>query len=83
MIPAGYRIALTVRGKDYVYPGGTGGKLSNMKNEFTGVGPFLHNDVRDRPPEIFDGNITIHTGPENVSWLMLPIIPSSTKKSKK
>jgi len=83
VIPAGYRIALTVRGKDYVYPGGTGGKLSNMKNEFTGVGPFLHNDVRDRPPEIFDGNITIHTGPENVSWLMLPIIPSSTKKSKK
>jgi len=42
VVPAGYRIALTVRGKDYVYPGGSGGRLSNMKVEFTGCGPFLH-----------------------------------------
>ena len=41
VVPKGFRVALTVRGKDYVYPGGSGGKLSNMKNEFTGVGPFL------------------------------------------
>ncbi len=75
VVPAGYRIALTVRGKDYTYPGGTGGKLSNMKNEFTGVGPFLHNDARDRPPKTFDGNVTIHTGGKNASWVMLPVIP--------
>ncbi len=81
-IPAGYRIGLTVRGQDYVYPGGSGGKLSNMKNEFTGVGPFLHNDVRDRPPEIFDGNVTLHTGGKHASWLMLPIIPKATKATK-
>jgi hypothetical protein len=74
-LPAGYRIALTVRGKDYVYPGGSGGKLSNMKNEFTGVGPFLHNDARDRPPEIFDGTVTVHTGGNRASWVMLPVIP--------
>ena len=49
MVPKGYRLALTVRGRDYVYPGGSGGKLSNMKNEFTGVGPFVHDDPRDRP----------------------------------
>jgi hypothetical protein len=76
VVPAGYRIALTVRGKDYTYPGGTGGKLSNMKNEFTGVGPFLHNDARDRPPAIFDGNVTLHTGGKHASWVMLPVIPS-------
>jgi hypothetical protein len=74
-LPAGYRIALSVRGKDYVYPGGSGGKLSNMKNEFTGVGPFLHNDARDRPPEIFDGTVTLHTGGNRASWVMLPVIP--------
>ena len=74
-LPAGYRIALTVRGKDYTYPGGSGGKLSNMKNEFTGVGPFLHNDARDRPPEIFDGTVTLHTGGSRASWVMLPVIP--------
>jgi predicted acyl esterase len=83
VIPAGYRIGLSVKGQDYVYPGGTGGKLSNMKNEFTGVGPFLHNDVRDRPPEIFDGNVTIHTGGQYNSWLMLPVIPSQSQKVKK
>jgi hypothetical protein len=74
-LPAGYRIALTVRGKDYAYPGGSGGKLSNMKNEFTGVGPFLHNDARDRPPEVFDGTVTLHTGATRASWVMLPVIP--------
>jgi uncharacterized protein len=76
VVPAGYRIALTVRGKDYTYPGGSGGKLSNMKNEFTGVGPFMHNDARDRPPEVFDGKVTIHTGGKNASWVMLPVIPA-------
>jgi predicted acyl esterase len=76
VLPAGYRVALTVRGKDYAYPGGTGGKLSNMKNEFTGVGPFLHNDARDRPPEIFDGTVTLHTGGKHASWVMLPVIPA-------
>jgi uncharacterized protein len=76
VVPAGYRIMLTVRGKDYVYPGGSGGKLSNMKNEFTGVGPFLHNDARDRPPEIFNGDVTLHTGGKHQSWVMLPVIPA-------
>ncbi|MFN0299163.1 MAG: CocE/NonD family hydrolase [Burkholderiales bacterium] len=76
VVPAGYRIMLTVRGKDYTYPGGSGGKLSNMKNEFTGVGPFLHNDARDRPPEIFNGDVTLHTGGKHQSWVMLPVIPA-------
>jgi len=26
-----------------------------MKNEFTGVGPFLHNDPSDRPAKICGG----------------------------
>jgi predicted acyl esterase len=74
-IPADYRIALSVRGRDYVYPGGPGGKLSNMKNEFTGVGPFMHNDARDRPPEVFDRQVTLHTGGAHGAWVMLPVIP--------
>jgi predicted acyl esterase len=76
VIPPGHRIALTVRGKDYTYPGGSGGKLSNMKNEFTGVGPFMHNDARDRPPAIFDGQVTLHTGGAHGAWVMLPVIPA-------
>ena len=75
VIPAGYRIGLTVRGKDYVYPGATGAKLSNMKHPFTGVGPFTHNHPKDRPPEIFDGQVTIHTGGAHQSYLLCPVIP--------
>jgi hypothetical protein len=35
-----------------------------MKYPFTGVGPFTHNHPGDRPPEIFDGEVTLHTGPD-------------------
>jgi predicted acyl esterase len=76
VIPKGYRLALSVRGCDYVYPGASGGKLSNFKNELTGCGPFLHNDPIDRPPEIFGGSTTLHTGEANESWVMVPIIPA-------
>jgi len=51
VVPKGYRVGLSVRGKDYEYPGASGGKLSNFKNELTGCGPFLHNDPLDRPPD--------------------------------
>ena len=75
VVPAGYRIGLTVRGRDYIYPGGGGGRLSYMKNEFTGCGPFLHNEPRDRPPKIFGGKVTLHIGPDQPAYVLLPIIP--------
>jgi predicted acyl esterase len=76
VVPNGYRVALSVRGCDYVYPGGSGGRLSNMKNEFTGCGPFLHNDPRDRPISIYGGRTTLHLGGERENFVLLPIIPS-------
>jgi predicted acyl esterase len=75
VVPKGYRIALSIRGRDYVYPGGSGGKLSNMKNEFTGNGPFLHDDPRDRPLDIFGGKTTLHLGAGQDNFVLLPIIP--------
>ena len=75
VVPAGYRIALTIRGKDYVYPGGSGGRLSNFKNELTGCGPFLHDDPRDRPPEVFAGITGLHFGGAARPYLLLPVIP--------
>jgi hypothetical protein len=77
VIPAGHRIGLSIRGKDYVYPGGSGGKLSNFKNELTGCGPFLHDDPDDRPAEIFSGKVKLHFGQQQVAYLLLPIIPSA------
>ena len=76
MVPAGYRIGLTVRGKDYEYQGPSGGRLANFKNELKGCGPFLHDDPRDRPPEIFAGKTTLHIAPDQASYLLVPIIPA-------
>jgi predicted acyl esterase len=76
VVPAGYRIGLSVRGKDYVYPGGSGGKLSNFKNELTGCGPFLHDDPRDRPPELFNGTTTLHFSAAKAPYVLLPVIPT-------
>ena len=75
VLPAGYRLALTVRGKDYVYPGASGGRLSNFKNEMTGSGPFLHDEPRDRPAAIFGGTTTLHSEPSRSAFVLLPIVP--------
>jgi predicted acyl esterase len=75
VVPAGYRLGLSVRGKDYEYAGASGEGLATMRNEFKGCGPFLHNDPRDRPAEVFGSNVTLHTGPGDLSYLLLPVIP--------
>jgi predicted acyl esterase len=74
VVPKGYCIALSLRGRDYEHPG-PGARLSNMKNEFKGCGPFLHDDPRDRPKDIFGGRTTIHLGPGAPAYILLPIIP--------
>ena len=75
VVPAGYRVGLSIRGKDYEYGGATGGKLSNFKNELKGCGPFLHDDPRDRPPAIFSGTTSLYFGRGKRPYLLLPIIP--------
>jgi len=77
VLPAGYRIGLTVRGRDYEYPGGPGVGLGVLGDVFTGVGPFQHNDARDRPPEVFGRRVTLHCGPARQSHVLLPIIPAA------
>jgi uncharacterized protein len=77
VVPAGHRIALTVRGKDYDY-GHSGGKQSNFKNELRGCGPFLHDDPRDRPASIYAGKTTLHCLDGDAGHLLLPIVPRPT-----
>ena len=74
VVPAGYRVALTIRGRDYVY-GGEIATLSNMKNPMRGCGPFEHDDPTDRPPEVFGGKVTLHMGPDRGASVLLPVIP--------
>ena len=81
VIPACHRIGLSVRGRDYVYPGSKLQPVARPSTAatsgvtFTGVGPFRHNVAENRDPDTFGGTVTVHTGPEHPSYLMIPVIP--------
>src|SRR5918998_2170449 len=72
VLPAGYRLAVTVRGTDYEHPKAGGDPLTTFRNELPGSGPFLHDDPDDRPADVFGGTGTIHPG----SYVLLPVIPN-------
>ena len=78
VVPAGHRLALTVRGRDYEWQKATGARLSNFKNELRGCGPFLHDDPRDRPAAVFGGRTTLHLGPGRENFLLIPVVPSKS-----
>jgi predicted acyl esterase len=72
VLPAGFRLALTIGGQDFARPvdGNPDGPAV-----LRGSGLFLHTDPGDRPAGVFDGTTTIHTGPDTPSHVLLPIIP--------
>ena len=74
VIPKDHRLAVSIRGKDYAWPGGEVKGLGNLDDVFTGVGPFKHENISDRPPEVYDGNITLYTGENYPSNILLPYI---------
>ena len=63
----GYRLGLTVQGKDFERAGAAG--------PFKCSGPFLHDDPSDRNEASFGGTKSIYTGGAQLSYLLLPIIP--------
>jgi predicted acyl esterase len=69
-LPTGYRLALTIGGKDFARS--PPGENPMMR----GSGVWLHNDSDDRPAAEFAGTTTIHTGPQAPSHLLLPLIPT-------
>lgn len=75
VVPAGYRLALSVLGRDYEYDG-PAASLSNMKNAMRGCGPFVHDDPVDRSVQIFGGNSTLHIDADAPPYVMLPVIPA-------
>ena len=72
VVPAGWRISLSIRGRDYEHDD-EAATLSNMKNPMKGCGPFTHDDESDRPPAVFGGRVTLHL--DRKPYVMLPIIP--------
>jgi predicted acyl esterase len=73
VVPPGYRVALTVRGKDYEFDG-TDAALPDAPYPMKGVGPFLHVDPDDRPAKIFACRNTLHFAAAK-PYLLLPVIP--------
>jgi predicted acyl esterase len=65
-LPVGFRLALTLQGKDFERPGESGLQR--------GSGWFLHDDPRDRPVETFAGAHTVYSGGGRDSYLLLPLI---------
>ena len=72
-VPAGYRLALSIRGRDYEHDDAAA-TLSNMKHPMRGCGPFTHDDPTDRPPAVFGGKVTLHF--ESQPYVLLPVIPA-------
>src|SRR6185437_11520133 len=73
--PAGYRVAVTIGGRDFEQPG-PGIELPHAFYKFTGVGPFFHNHPKDRPAEIFATRNTLHFNAQHQPYVLLPIIPA-------
>ncbi len=75
VVPAGWRVALTVRGKDYEYEG----ELSEFGKKFhygtKGTGGMTHNDADSRPANIFGGKVKLYAGGQWGSYLLVPFIP--------
>ncbi|MEJ2867753.1 CocE/NonD family hydrolase [Actinomycetospora sp. OC33-EN08] len=71
VLPAGYRIGLQISGHDFER------EPPDDPNEAwvsRGSGPWLHHHPADRPPEVFGGRTTVHTGPGTPSQLLLPVV---------
>jgi len=77
VVPSGYRLGLNVRGCDYEYTGPLSEFAKTFHYSTRGTGGMVHDDPDDRPPAVFDARVTIHTGPDHPSSLILPIIPST------
>lgn len=61
VFPKGYRLVLTMQGRDFEFP-----ELP---------GRMLHAHPEDRPSDEFGGTNTIHTGGDQASYLLMPHIP--------
>jgi uncharacterized protein len=64
--PPGYRLALSIQGKDWEWP-------DSQNMALKGSGPFLHTG---RDPALYGGRSTLATGTSQASYLLLPRIPT-------
>ncbi len=76
VVPAGWRLALTVRGKDYEFEGEIGEFGKKFHYGTRGTGGMTHADPDSRPPALFANRVTLHAGGGRDAYLLLPVIPA-------
>lgn len=77
MIPKGYRLALTIQGKDFGYgPGANIAKEYDLPNSNNSGLFFAAHPNRD--PALYAGTDTLATGGEHASDLLLPRIMATS-----
>ena len=78
VIPARYRLGLTVQGRDFAFSG-TAAWPRVYGVEMKGHGIFLHTDPDDRPIAVYGGTTTLVSSPDQHSYVLLPVIPHTSK----
>jgi hypothetical protein len=78
VIPAGYRIGLTILGQDFEHDAEPL-VWTKAGVTFRGSSYWLHNDPAYRPAEIYDNEVTIYAGGERRSHLLVPVIPTVSR----
>jgi predicted acyl esterase len=79
VFPAGYRLALTLQGRDFERPSAAIPE-SPSPVPMRGSGPFLHADPADRDSAEFAGTNTIVSGGDQPSYLLVPVIPPTEER---
>ncbi|HEX2152506.1 MAG TPA: CocE/NonD family hydrolase [Acidimicrobiia bacterium] len=79
-IPAGYRLGLWIRGRDYEYRGPLDEYGERFYYATRGTGGMTHADPDDRPAAVFGGTVTVHVGPDHLSHLLIPVVPPKEER---
>jgi len=76
IVPAGYRVGITVTGVDFEFPG-PGPWLPGFNGiPMRGAGVYRH-DAPERPTEIYGGRTSVVSSREQLSYVLVPVIPST------
>jgi len=76
IIPAGYRLGVSLLGRDFEFPGdGPWPVVTGVP--LRGNGVFVHTDPHDRGSQEYAGTTTLYSGGAHPSYLLLPVVPAA------
>ncbi|HEY7325882.1 MAG TPA: CocE/NonD family hydrolase [Streptosporangiaceae bacterium] len=79
VIPAGYRLGVSVAGRDFELPGDGPWPVA-FGVAMRGNGIFVHDEPADRPPALFSGTTTLMCGSGTPCYLLLPVVPARQRR---